>query len=286
MKKGGPADRRTGGQSRRSFLQASVAALLALPLRFEDQLGRIGIQLYTVRQAFQQDPEGTLARLAEIGFQEVEPAGYPPGTPTEVAAMLRRHGLAMPSSHVGLGASDDDWERTLDFASAVGQRFIVVPSIGSRDRATLDGWKRIAERFNRAGQAAAKRKLIFCYHNHDAEFVPLEGAVPYDVLLGETDAGLVKLEVDLYWMTKAGKDPLDYFARWPGRFPLVHVKDMDGTPRKFFADVGTGVIDFPRIFRRARAAGVQHYFYEQDSTPGDPFVSAAASYHYLRNLRF
>ena len=114
----------------------------------------------------------------------------------------------------------------------------------------------------------------------------MQGLVPYDVLLSATDPGLVKLELDLYWMTKAGKDPLDYFDRWPGRFPLVHVKDMDATPRKFFADLGTGVIDFPRIFRRARAAGIQHYFYEQDVTPGDPFASAAASFRYLRGLRF
>ncbi|HEV8150049.1 MAG TPA: sugar phosphate isomerase/epimerase, partial [Gemmatimonadales bacterium] len=112
------------------------------------------------------------------------------------------------------------------------------------------------------------------------------GLAAIDLLLRETDPKLVSFELDLYWIAKAGKDPLNYFARWPGRFPLVHVKDMDATPRKFFADLGKGTIDFRRIFRRAKQGGIQHYFYEQDETPGDPFASARASYDYLRKLRF
>ncbi len=282
----------TGGPSRRSLLRAGGAALIgsrfATILRFApaEQLGRIGIQLYTVRRAFQDDPEQTLARLAEIGFREVEAAGYPPGSPEEFQRMLRRHGLTIPSSHVGLPATDADWERVLDVAATLGQKFVVVPSIGGGDRQSVDDWKRVATRFNRAGEAAAKRGLTFCYHNHDFEFHPMEGLVPYDVLLSATDPKLVKLEMDLYWVTKAGKDPVDYFDRWPGRFPMVHVKDMDATPRKFFADAGTGIIDFPAIFRRARKAGIVHYFYEQDVTPGDPFASAAASFKYLRELKY
>jgi len=251
-----------------------------------DQLGRIGIQLYTVRRAFQDDPERTLAQLAELGFTEVEAAGYPPGSAEDFHQMLRRHGLTIPSSHVGLPAADPDWERILDTAAALEQHFIVVASIANANRQTLDDWKRVATLFNHAGAAAAKRGLTFCYHNHDFEFRPLDGLVPYDLLLANTDPALVKLEMDLYWITKAGQDPFNYFARWPGRFPLVHVKDMDATPRKFFTEVGTGVIDFPAIFRRARQAGIMHYFYEQDVTPGDPFESAAASFRYLRSLRF
>jgi sugar phosphate isomerase/epimerase len=266
---------------------AGATALGARHFGFQKaRLGAIGIQLYTVRNQFQADPEGTLRRLAQIGYKEVEFAGYPPGSAQDVREMLQRHGLTAPSSHVNLRAVDDTWQQTLDFAAAVGQRYVTVPSFGGADRRTLDGIKRVAARFNQAAEAARKHGLTFSYHNHDFEFAPVEGAVPFDVLLAETDPKLVTFEMDLYWITKGGKDPLDYFAKWPGRFPQVHVKDMDGSPRKFFADLGTGTIDFARIFRKARQAGIRHYYYEQDETPGDPLLSAQASYRYLRGLQF
>jgi sugar phosphate isomerase/epimerase len=273
--------------SRRDFLGALAGSALApwFAAR-ENKLDRIGIQLYTVRRELDRDPEGTLARLAEIGFREVEFVEYPAGTPQAVRAMLDRHGLRAPSSQVALRALQADAERTLEQAGIVGQRYIVVASVAPSERRTLDDWKRTAAALNRAGELARKHQIQFCYHNHDVEFTPLEGAVPYDVLLSATDPHLVQLELDLYWVTKGGKDPLDYVARWPGRFPLVHVKDMDATPRKFFTEVGKGTIDFRRIFRRARQAGIRHYFYEQDETPGDVFASARASYRYLRSLTF
>ena len=250
------------------------------------RLNRIGIQLYTLRRDFQRDVEGTLAKVAEIGFKEVEFAGYPQGTGASLRAILRRHGLTAPSGHVGLQAIRSDWTRALDEAEAVGQRYIVVPSIGSEDRRTLDGWKRVAALFNRAGEASRARKIQFGYHNHDFEFAPVEGTIGYDVLLAETDPRLVEFELDLYWMTKGGKDPLEYFAKHPGRFPLLHVKDMDATPQKGFANVGQGTIDFKRIFQRATQAGVKHYFYEQDVTPGAPLDSAKASFDFLKALRY
>ena len=274
--------------SRRDFLRTAALAGLVRwgRLAREARLGRIGIQLYTVRREFARDPEGTLARLARLGFKEVEFAGYPPGTPAELRAMLDRHGLAAVSSHVGLSVLQNDAARTLEQAALLGQRYVVVASLAPKDRTTLDDWKRTAEAFNRVGEECRARGLQFGFHNHEAEFTPLEGQVPYDVLLAATDPRLVKLEMDFYWITRAGKDPLDYFARWPGRFPLVHVKDMDTTPQRGFTEVGRGSIDFRRIFRRARQAGIRHYFYEQDETAGDVFASAKASYDYLRALTF
>ena len=200
--------------------------------------------------------------------------------------MLGRHGLRAPASHVQLRAGLEGWEQTLEAAKLIGQTYVVVASVAPGERRTLDDWKRIAERFNRAGEAARKHGLRFGYHNHDFEFPLIDGQVPFDVLLAETDPRLVVIELDLYWITKGGKDPLDYFAKWPGRFPIVHVKDMDATPEKGFADVGKGIIDFRRIFARSRQAGIRHYFYEQDRTPGDPFESARVSYQYLRALTF
>lgn len=281
------------GWDRRRFLRSGGAGVIGALLPDwklgappAARLERIGIQLYTLRRELARDPDGTLARVAEIGFREVEFAGYPPGPPAELRRRLERLGLRAPSSHVALRAADPAWERTLETAAAVGQRYVVVAFVSPAERGSLDDWKRVAARFNQAGEAARRRGLVFCYHNHDFEFVPLEGRIPYDVLLSETDPRLVQLELDLYWITKGGQDPLDYFAKWPGRFPLVHVKDMDATPRRYFADLGTGTINFARIFRQAKPAGIRHYFYEQDETPGDPFASAAASLGYLRGLRF
>ena len=144
----------------------------------------------------------------------------------------------------------------------------------------------MAALFNKAGEASRARQIQFAYHNHEFEFVPIEGTIGYDVLLAETDPALVQLEMDLYWITRGGKDPLDYFGKYPGRFPLLHVKDMTSPPTRGFADLGTGIIDFKRIFRRAKQAGVKHYFYEQDETPGPPLESARAGFDYLKNLRF
>lgn len=249
-------------------------------------LSRIGIQLYTVRRDLARDVEGTLAKLAAIGFKEVEFAGYPQGTGTSLRAILDRNGLAAPSGHVSLQSLRADWGRMLDEAAAVGQRYIVVAYLDAGERRTIDDWKRIAGLFNQAGEASRARKIQFAYHNHDFEFAPIDGKIGFDVLLAETDPRLVQFEMDLYWITKGGKDPLDYFAKYPGRFPLWHIKDMTPAPARGFADVGKGTIDFKRIFRRAGQAGAKHYFYEQDETPGTPFDSAKVSYEYLKQLRF
>jgi len=254
------------------------------PIVAKAQLSRIGIQLYTVRRDLARDVEGTLAKLAAIGFKEVEFAGFPQGTAASLRAMLSRYRLTVVSNHVPLQALRTDWDRTLDEAEAMGQRYIVVAYIQPGERRTIDDWKRIAALFNRAGETAQARKIQFAYHNHDYEFVPIAGRTGYDVLLEETDPKLVQFQMDIYWITKGGKDPLDYFAKWPGRFPMLHIKDMSSDLG--FADLGKGTIDFKRIFRRAGQAGAKHYLYEQDVTPGSPFDSAKVGYDYLKSLRF
>lgn len=241
----------------------------------------LGIQLYTLRSILPQDFDGTLARLAEIGYREVEFAGYHGREPAAVRAALERAGLAAPSSHVPIEALEDDWPRTLEAAQTVGHEWLVVAWVPEALRPDLDGWRRVAERFNRAAAAAREAGIGFAYHNHDFEFVPLEGRVPYDVLLEEMDPDLVRLELDLYWIVKGGRDPLDYFQRFPGRFPLVHVKDMgeDGG----MVDVGRGTIEFARVIARAEQAGITHWFVEHD-VPADPLRTARVSYENLRAL--
>jgi sugar phosphate isomerase/epimerase len=269
---------------RRTVLAALAAAGLGRPGR-GDRLGRIGIQLYTVRDLVRQDFEGTLAALREIGFEEVEFAGWPPGASAgEVRAMLQRTGLGAPAAHVGLDRVRDAWGPTLDFAAGAGHRWVVLPSLPAAERRTLDAYRALGGLLNRRGEEAQARGLGLAYHNHDYEFAPMEGAVPFDLLLERTAPALVAVELDLYWATRAGADPAAYFARWPGRFPLLHVKDMaaDGG----FTEVGQGRIDFARIFRRAGEAGTRHFLYEQDRTAGSPLASARASYRHLRALEF
>ena len=164
-------------------------------------------------------------------------------------------------------------------------------------RSQPGSWQRIAETYNRAGEACAKAGIQFAYHNHNFEFAPVDGKLPYDVLLESCDAALVKMELDLCWISAAGKDPVDYFKRYPGRFPLVHVKGLSKvTPGgaampidqllPAIADVGTGdVIDWKRIFANASEAGIKHYFVEHDVSKA-PYQTLAASYAYLQKLQF
>ena len=276
---------------RREFVKTLAAAGVAIacpgavrtahPAR---RLDKVGLQLYTVRDKMKDDFEGTLARVAEIGYKEVEFAGYFDHTPTDVKAILDRHGLSAPSTHIAL-AGEDAWQTSLETAKAIGHEYIVVPWIPEERRKTLDDWKSVAGVFNRAAKMAHDAGLQFAYHNHDFEFPKVDGQVPYDVLLQNTDPKLVQLEIDLYWMTKGGQDPLAYFARWPGRIPLVHVKDSAGAPEHKMVDVGQGKIDWKRIFAKQDQAGIKHFFVEHDQPP-QPFDDIAASYRYLKQLEF
>ena len=278
------------GVSRREFVGtmagAGLAAILPrLPLTaHRARLEKIGLQLYTVRKAMQTDVEGTLTRVAATGYKEVEFAGYFGKSPTDIKAMLDQLGLSAPAVHVG-SLAPEQWRASLDAANTIGHRYVVVPWIPAEERATLDGWKRVAERYNRAAADARAAGLQFAYHNHDFEFAPVERRIPYDVLLENTDPHLVQLEIDLYWITKGGQDPLAYFQRWPGRVPLVHVKDSAGPPDNKMMDVGAGTIDWKRIFARREQAGIRHYFVEHDE-PTDLFASIKASYDYLKRLEF
>jgi sugar phosphate isomerase/epimerase len=255
----------------------------AFSFRRSARIARIGVQLYTVRGLMQRDFEGTLARVAQIGFREVEFAGYFGRTPAQVLALLRRNRLTAPASHIDINLLSGDWAKSLEDARVIGHRYVVVAWTPQERRRTLDDWRRIAELFNRAGEQASRSGLGFAYHNHDFEFVPLENQLPFDVLLEATDPNYVKIEMDLFWIRKGGHEPLGYFQRWPGRFPMVHVKDMTADGR--MVDVGAGAVDWRAIFAHRRQAGIEHYFVEHDE-PADPMASIAASYRYLDGLRF
>lgn len=247
-------------------------------------IDRVGVQLYTVRTEMQRDVEATLARVAAIGYRDVEFAGYFDRLPSEIAALLRSNSLASPSTHIAFDQLRGDWQRVLDDAATIGHEYVAIPWMAAVDLRTIDDWKRIAGLFNERAAQARAAGLRFAYHNHDFEFAPIDSAVPFDALLTETDPDLVDFELDIYWITRAGFDPLDYFARFPGRFSMTHLKDWTGPPENAMTDVGSGVIDFPRIIAAADAAGVRHHFVEHDQ-PADPMSSIRSSYTYLAGLK-
>jgi sugar phosphate isomerase/epimerase len=247
-------------------------------------LAAIGIQLYTLRDAMATDFEGTLERLARMGYHEVEFAGYFGHSPARVRDLLDGMGLAAPAAHVPFEALRDELDATIDAAATAGHTWVVCPWFPVEER-TADGYHRLAAALDRAGEAARAAGLRVAYHNHEFEFEPVAagGPLPFELLLRRTDAGLVDFELDLFWVTRAGHDALDWFRRHPGRFPLVHVKDMDGSRQRRMVDPGRGVIDFPAIAARREQAGIRHWFVEHDQ-PEDPFGTARAGLEYLRGL--
>lgn len=256
----------------------------------EQRIAKIGLELYTVRDAMKKDFDGTLARVAKIGYKEVEMAGYFEHMsgwtpePKEARRILDSHGLAAPSTHVPyIALSPENWPKVIEASGTLGHKYIVNPSIDRSLVKTADGWKKAAEAFNRAGSESARSGIQFAYHNHVEEFKPIDGQLPYEILLTQTDPKLVKMEMDLGWAHKAGADPLQYFAKYPGRFPLVHVKDFDAQGN--MVDVGKGVIDWAAIFAKADLGGIKHYFVEFDD-PKSPFDSIQTCYTYLEKLRF
>jgi sugar phosphate isomerase/epimerase len=269
---------------------ASLAALIS-PGRFvaagqPQRLSRIGLQLYTVRELMAQNVEDTLRRVAEVGFQEVEFAGHFNRPARTLRVSLDAVGLTSPASHLSLADfAPDRASRTLDAATTLGHQYVVIAWIDAAQRGTLDDWRRIAEQFTRIAEMARGQGLRFAYHNHEYDHVPISGRVPLDVLLESTDPSLVRVELDLYWITKGGGDWQRYFDRWPGRFPMVHVKDSAGASEHAMRDVGAGTIPFASIFAQRKRAGIEHYFVEHD-TPEDPIASIRASYNYLRRLTF
>jgi sugar phosphate isomerase/epimerase len=270
---------------RRHFLQAlglpllpSMGALLPV-----GGLERIGLQLYTVRELMRQDLARTLERVAKIGYREVEFAGYFGETPARIRGLLDSVGLDAPSTHLSLRDLGPDLARSLDLAERIGHRYLVVPSLDPQDRRTLDDYRRVAAALDRAGEGAQARGLRVAYHNHDFELDPIGGVRPYDLLLRETDPALVHFEIDVYWMARGRADPVAYFERFPGRFHLCHLKDMDRAGD--MADVGAGRLDFRAILRRREQAGLRHWYVEHDH-PRSPLESVRASHRWLRDLRF
>jgi sugar phosphate isomerase/epimerase len=258
--------------TRRDFLRKSALVMAAVPLINSEVIalskpsGKTGIALYTIRDAMGKDPAATLAAVKDIGYDWVEAADHRDGKfygmkPKEFGKLVKKSGLAPISSHSGL--RPENYERMIDDAAEAGMKYIMLPSLPGDWSSTIDGYQRAADFFNKAGERSRKAGIAFGFHNHQVEFHEISGRVPYDILLEESDPKLVTFEVDLAWITAAGKDPVSYFKKYPGRFEVWHFKDL--TPEKQDATLGEGIIDFRPILAEARTAGMKYWFIEQDN---------------------
>lgn len=282
-------------KDRRLFLKKAglgMTGLALLPHILQaERIKKQGVQLYTVRDDMKADPIATIQKVAKIGYKEVELAGYREGafygkSPSEFKKLLDDNGLKAISGHIGMNLLKDEPTKVIEACATVGHRFIVCPSIPAQDRKTLDDFKKIAETFTKIGEACKKVGITFGYHNHAFEFDKIEEQMLYDYLLDNVPADLMSFEMDIFWVVKAGKDPISYFEKYPKRFMLWHVKDMENTEKKEFAEVGQGTIDFKKIFQSADKAGMTNFFVEQDVCKRPPLESIKMSYDYLDKLKY
>lgn len=275
--------------NRRDALRAIGLAAGLAPLSKLRALGGahpshpLGLQLYTVRDMAARDLEGTLKAISKIGYTQVETHSLYGRTPQAFRAALDAAQLTAPSAHYSYSAfaDSDALAKAMNDSEVVGSRVLTAAWVDEKDRKTIDDWKRVADTLNTAGFRARMRQMRIAYHNYDYEFIPIDGKLPYDVLLQELDPDMVVMEMDLFWATKHGHDPVAYFKRYPQRFRMLHLKDRgkDGSQ----VDVGSGTIDFKSIATWKAQAGFGLYFVESDDAK-DPLGFAKRSYEALSKI--
>lgn len=279
--------------SRRTFVAQAAAVLPLSRAAFgKDPLTRndLGVQLYTVRDVIEKDPGATLKAIQDIGYREVE-AIY--ASLDKIWSALKQTNLKPVSVHVDTAIFMQGGARldsTIADVKQRGLRYIVVPYIPPADRGGADMFKNLATKLNQAGEKAKSNGLTLCYHNHAFEFGPVDGTTGLELLMNNTQKDLVSLELDIFWASVAGHDPVSVLQTYSGRVALLHLKDKpkgidtqynENVPKTAFKEVGSGTIDIPAVLSAADSAGVQNYFVEQDQTPGDPIASLRKSYQYL-----
>ncbi len=291
---------------RREFIKitgVSSLCMMAFPgmtsCSSEGVASEYGLQVYTIRDALKKDFIGSLKQVADIGYNYIELFGYDAGkyfgyTIEETKKIIDDLGMTVNCSHIALGRSNPEqigtlmngWEKTVEDAAKLRQKYVVCPYLQESERKSLDDYKSYADLFNKNAEIAKNYGLKFAYHNHNFEFDELDGEIPYEILLNRCDTDLVKFEMDMYWMEYARQDPLTYFDRFPGRFPLWHIKDLSGDEDKFFTTVGDGVINWSKLFTHSKKAGLEFFYVEQDNSKNKlPFENIEKSLLYLKGLK-
>lgn len=283
--------------ARRTFLkQASLmaGASLVIPSFAFDKVSKtVGLQLYTLRDELPKNVQGVMEKVAEAGYKEVETYGFTDGkfwglTPKEFKALLKANGLKAPSGHYLMDAfsksgNTDKLKADIEAAAIIGGKYFTIAGAHVDTKKGIDGFKKTASDFNKVAELAKNAGLKFAYHNHDFEFKKLGDITGYDVFLTETDKNLVNFELDLYWVARSGNDPLTLFKKYPGRFPMWHVKDMNKAKPEQNTEVGKGSIDFKAIFAEKKLSGMKHFFVEHENNYNpNPIGSIKTSCDYIK----
>ncbi len=285
---------------RRSFIRQSLtmsAAMFVMPDAVFAKEQKIGIQLYTLRDAIGKNLPGVLSQIAKAGYHEVEMFGLSADnkffghTVKQTFDLLKQNNLSIPSGHympekfLFENGNGDDVKNLCDVANGLNHRYIIIPWMSEEKRNSIDKYKALAERINKAGEICKRANLQLAYHNHDFEFADFNGEHGYNILLKNTDSNLVKMEMDLYWVVRAGYDPITLFKNNPKRFHLLHVKDMNKNDKTQNTEVGNGSLNFKSIFAHAKMVGVKHYIVEQENNyVPDYYGSIAASNKYVKKM--
>lgn len=287
--------------NRRTFIQQAgllSAGLMAAPsLSFAAAPKfhkTVGLQLYTVREQIAKDVPGVLAKVAAAGYTNVEPNGYTRkdkfwGMDAKAfKSILDANNLISTSGLYGIdigGEKDfEDLKHFAEVANIMGEKYVVIPWIFEEYRKTADDYKVLADKMNKAGEVTKAAGVHLGYHNHNFEFTDMGGGqLGYDLILSNTDPALVKMEMDIYWIIRGGADPVTLFHKYPGRFSLFHVKDMDKANHLINTEAGSGTIDFKAIFASAKLAGLDYAFVEQENFVMDWDKSITKSAEYLKN---
>jgi sugar phosphate isomerase/epimerase len=294
-------------KNRREFLRISAAGSLSMllmnPLAANADVASdrkkfgVGLQLYTIRDAMNADVKGSLKKVSDLGYKNLELASFSDGKfygykPSEFRKIVSDLGMTALSSHAAVestGITTENAKRMADAHAELGVKYCIQPWVNEEDR-TIDKYKKMIADWNKVGEIMKNAGIQFGYHNHNFEFRPVDGKVPYyDIFMPEMDAKLITMELDLFWATKAGQDPVEMFKKYPGRFQLFHMKDMRTKQAPFYdvvkddiCEVGDGVIDFKRILAAKKTAGMKYLFVEDDNQGnGKPFEGIGTS---IKNL--
>jgi sugar phosphate isomerase/epimerase len=242
----------------------------------------VAVQMYTLRDESQRDFSGTLRKVAELGFDGVELAGYGGLSAKNVKVLLDDLGLTAISSHVPLEQLEHNLSQVMEDQKILGSRFIVCPFLMPERRSEED-YQTLISLFNQIGETCRQEGLTFCYHNHDFELARLsDGRTALETIFDETNPDVVKTELDIYWLKKAGENPVEWVKRYKNRSPLVHLKDMTPDAEQFFAELGAGGVDIDGVLRAGEETGVEWWVVEQDVSRLTPFESVEISLNYLK----
>lgn len=285
--------------TRRKFIQQSSVFAAALMVNKTELLKMhkdLGLQLYTVRDEVK-DIKNTLQKISAAGYTNLELYGYTNrmffgNTVKQFAELLKQNNLKTVSGHYGLfdmlhapNYNWDSWKYLIEDATILGNKYVTIPYLDDKHR-TGDDFKRVAERLNKGGELSAKAGITTAYHNHNFEFEKDGDITKYEILLNNTDAKLVKFEMDLYWVAYAEQNPVDWFKKYPGRFPMWHIKDMEAAtavaPKGQTCEVGKGIIDWKTIFASQKIAGLDYAFVEQEQYRQPVFDCIKVSADYMK----